>query len=57
MKQTVCIAMAFGKKAAKEILDSINPYCQSSRPTVKQKGTDVFLSWNEEISDEPFVPF
>ena len=55
MKQTVCIAMAFGKKAAKEILDSINHYCQSSRPTVKQKGTDVFLSWNEEISDEPFV--
>ncbi len=42
MKQTVCIAMAFGKKAAKEILDSINHYCQSSRPTVKQKGTDVF---------------
>ena len=55
MKQTVSIAMAFGKKAAKEILGIINHYCQSNRPTIKRNGTDIFLLWNKEISDEPFV--
>lgn len=55
MKQDVCIAMAFGQKAAKEVLGIINHHCRSNRPTIKQNGTDVFLLWNEEISDEPFV--
>lgn len=55
MKQDVCIAMAFGQKAAKEVLEIINHYCNSSKPPVKRNGTDIFLLWDEDISEKPFV--
>ena len=55
MKQGVCIAMAFGKKAAKEILQIVNHYCQSGGPTIKRNGTDIFLLWDEDISENPFA--